>query len=220
MKRTFREDYRVRAVIIADSPRELGLQIDGVIVSGRVEVVVAPERLGDLGFVRVSDSMVSNDVERDYRLRAEEMAATLRRQSHIIAATVEFTERSECSHCGYAWDELTTTDYVRTPSFDEGPGMPLCCEEAQAEWRAKCGPKGRLSGFKTADRRELLLSVILRERGEWTPHRVKRVYSSWKLDHFYRSTIRRDLAALHADQHLTLHDSIGRRYFTVRGGAQ
>jgi hypothetical protein len=67
------------------------------------------------------------------------------------------------------------------------------------------GPTGRLA---------LLLAVIRREGGEWTTGRVKRLYRKRLPAHVLRVTMRRDLAALHADGHMVLHDSPHRRFYT------
>lgn len=44
-----------------------------------------------------------------------------------------------CSFCGAQWEELTADLIEEHPDFIEqdgdGPGLPLCCEEAQEEWR-------------------------------------------------------------------------------------
>lgn len=136
MKRTVREDYRVRVVISAESPRTLGLPVDGQIVSSRVEVVVEPKRLGDFGLGVMSDSLVSRNPQERYRQLAEDMARELRFERHVVSATVEFTETSTCSHCGYPWEEVTAADLDQYPLEGDELGLPVCCEQAQAEFRA------------------------------------------------------------------------------------
>lgn len=107
MKRTERSDFRVRVVVVADSPALLGLPVDGQIVSGRVEIVIEPRRLGDFGFVRMSDTLVARDPAAAYERRAKELAEDLRRLPQVASAKVEFTETTTCSFCGYPWEEQT-----------------------------------------------------------------------------------------------------------------
>ncbi|MEV6014674.1 hypothetical protein [Streptomyces sp. NPDC051997] len=64
-------------------------------------------------------------------------------------------------------------------------------------------------------RRALLLSAVQAKRGEWTTGRVKRFYRKHLPTHVLRVTMRRDLAALHADGHLVLHDTPNRRFYTL-----
>jgi hypothetical protein len=140
MKRVEREDFRIRVVIVADRASELGLPVDGQIVSGRVEMVVEPRRLGDFGFGIMSDSLVTRDVQGAYQRRTDELAAELRRLPQVAKATVEFTESVTCSHCGYPWEQLTAEDIAKYPDVitpDDVVGLPQCCDEAQVEWRAE-----------------------------------------------------------------------------------
>ncbi|SCD41320.1 hypothetical protein GA0115251_106953 [Streptomyces sp. TverLS-915] len=68
----------------------------------------------------------------------------------------------------------------------------------------------------SAQRRAFLLDRIRSERGQWTPGRVKRLYRRvWPEQHVLRATIRADLAQLHSDGHLTLHDAGDRRFYTL-----
>lgn len=141
MKRTVREDFRVRVVLSATNPAMLGLAVDGEIVSGRIEMVIEPRRLGDFGFGIVSDSLVSRDPAKAYERRANELAQDLRRLSQVVSATVEFSENTTCSHCGYPWEELTAEDFAKYPdmlSEADGDviGLPQCCDQAQTEFRA------------------------------------------------------------------------------------
>lgn len=135
MKRTERSDFRVRVVVVADSPALLGLPVDGQIVSGRVELVVEPRRLGDFGFVRMSDTLVARDPAAAYERRAKELAEDLQRLPQVASAKVEFTETVTCSHCGYAWEEQTAETAAQYPEFDDPIGLPQCCDKAQDEWR-------------------------------------------------------------------------------------
>lgn len=83
--------------------------------------------------------------------------------------------------------------------------------QAGARVAPASGPTGRLA---------LLLDAIRREGGEWTTGRVKRLYRKHLPTHILRVTMRRDLAALHADGRLTLHDAPHRRFYTycTKGG--
>lgn len=73
---------------------------------------------------------------------------------------------------------------------------------------------GRRAMGSTA-RRQMLLDRIRAQRGEWTVGRVKRLYARAFPDrHVLRSTIRRDLAALHANSHLVRTETPGRRFYT------
>lgn len=64
-------------------------------------------------------------------------------------------------------------------------------------------------------RQQLLLATIRAQGGEWTTGRVHRLYQRHVPTTVIRSTIRRDLAALHAQGHLIRHDGPGRRYYTL-----
>ncbi|WP_433341640.1 hypothetical protein [Streptomyces sp. CA-253872] len=65
-----------------------------------------------------------------------------------------------------------------------------------------------------------LLDRIRSERGQWTPGRVKRLYKRiWPAQYVLRATIRADLARLHRDGYLTLHDTAGRRFYTLKEGS-
>lgn len=46
-----------------------------------------------------------------------------------------FDIRYECSFCGLAWEVMTHADALRDPEDDTPVGMPVCCREAQDEWR-------------------------------------------------------------------------------------
>jgi hypothetical protein len=64
--------------------------------------------------------------------------------------------------------------------------------------------------------RELLLHAIALQGGEWTPGRVKRLYAQHNLTHVWRASIRRQLANLHAEGVLTIHETPGRRFYTPK----
>lgn len=146
MKRITREDFRVRVVLAPRTPADLGLgDLPGQIVSGRIELVIAPKRLGDYGFVSMSDSLASRDIEGDYQRRCESIVADLTAQGHVASAEITWTETVTCSHCHYGWEELTAELLAEFPTTVEPLGLPMCCEEAQAEWRAEQAAKGGVS---------------------------------------------------------------------------
>jgi hypothetical protein len=53
---------------------------------------------------------------------------------------VQWTTRTMCSHCEAPWEVLSAEDIAKCPEFAEepgdGPGLPVCCNAAQVEWRA------------------------------------------------------------------------------------
>ena len=66
-------------------------------------------------------------------------------------------------------------------------------------------------------RRQQLLTAIREQGGEWTTGRVKQLYRRHITGHIYRHNIRRDLAALHREGHLSRRgDGTPRRYYTLR----
>lgn len=105
-----------------------------VVVSG----VIYPTRVGDLGFMQVSDSMVASaaEAEAEYRRRCEAIAREVREQYPHLKAEVVCTTEVTCSHCGIAWEEFTAEHAAQFPDWDDPIGLPQCCDEAQAEWRA------------------------------------------------------------------------------------
>lgn len=72
------------------------------------------------------------------------------------------------------------------------------------------------SAVARAEARARLLAAIQTQGGEWTTGRVKRFYRKHLPTHILRATMRRDLAALHADGYLVLHDAPNRRFYTHR----
>lgn len=69
--------------------------------------------------------------------------------------------------------------------------------------------------------RELVLTAIARQGGEWTPGRVKRLFAQHNLTHVYRASIRRLLAQLWNEGVLDLYEVSGRRYYLpAKDGAQ
>lgn len=71
------------------------------------------------------------------------------------------------------------------------------------------------SAVARAEARARLLAAIQTQGGEWTTGRVKRFYRTALPTHVLRVTMRRDLAALHADGYLDLHDAPNRRFYTL-----
>lgn len=91
---------------------------------GNYRVEVTPRRLGDLGGVHMSDSMVTRTVDLDYRTRCRQIAEAIKRHVDNVAdATVVWDERLACSFCGLDWEDPED--------------LPMCCGEAQDEWKAK-----------------------------------------------------------------------------------
>jgi hypothetical protein len=147
MKHTTRDEWRVMATLKPRRPSDLGLSglndlAEFVAVSEPITVAVLPRRLGNLGFVSMSDRLASRDVEGDYRRRCEEIAADLRTRPHIEDVTVTCTETHTCSHCGCGWEVLDSPDEVRQFGQDDGRsvvGEPVCCETGIDEFRAERG---------------------------------------------------------------------------------
>lgn len=116
MKKTTREDFRI---------------------------VITPRRLGDLGWMSISDRMASDDIERDTRERCEEIAEQVKRHvDNVGTVEVQFTEVHTCSHCFLTWEELTAGEAANTfTRIDEHSveGEPVCCDKAIAEFRTERG---------------------------------------------------------------------------------
>lgn len=84
------------------------------------------------------------------QLSAEQIAASLERQCRELkwqierhvdntgGVSVQWTTREECSFCEARWEVCGPDDrdayYYEQPG--DGPGLPVCCERAQVEWRA------------------------------------------------------------------------------------
>ena len=146
MKRTHRDEWRVRVTLKPQRPADLGLTgidelAEFVATSGPIEVAVLPRRLGNLGFVSMSDRLASRDVDGDYRRRCDEIAAELRRLAHVAEVTVTCTETHTCSHCRLLWEVLTEAEATDGCVQDAHSiaGEPVCCEAAIDEFRAERG---------------------------------------------------------------------------------
>lgn len=149
MKKTTRDEWRVMVTLKPRRPADLGLTGLGelsefVAVEGPITVAVLPRRLGSLGFgaLSMSDSLISRDIEGDYRRRCEEIAAELRHRPQVEDVTVTCTETHVCSHCHGRWEELTAEEAADdSTNIDEHSveGEPVCCDRAIAEFRAERG---------------------------------------------------------------------------------
>ncbi|WP_329163962.1 hypothetical protein OHB49_29040 [Streptomyces sp. NBC_01717] len=116
MKRTTRDDYRV---------------------------VVTPRRLGDFGWMSMSDRMASSDPDRDMRERCEEIAAAVKRHvDNVGSVEVQFTEVHTCSHCDLTWEVLTAVEALMASHRQDEhsvEGEPVCCDKAIDEFRVERG---------------------------------------------------------------------------------
>lgn len=147
MRKTIRDEWRVMATLKPRRPADLGLTGLGelsefVAVAGPITVAVLPRRLGNLGFVSMSDTLASRDVEGDYRRRCDEIAAELRKLPHVAEAEVTCTETHVCSHCNLRWEVLSAAEAADPRSrIDEHSveGEPVCCDKAIDEFRAERG---------------------------------------------------------------------------------
>ncbi|MFD3714308.1 hypothetical protein [Streptomyces sp. NPDC058677] len=147
MKQTYRDEWRVMVTLKPRRPADLGLTglddlAEFVAASGPITVAVLPRRLGNFGFLSVSDSLASRDVEGDYRRRCDEIAAELRQRPQVDEVTVTCTETHTCSHCRLQWEVLTADEAADdSTNQDEHSveGEPVCCEAAIAEFRTERG---------------------------------------------------------------------------------
>ncbi|WP_405991056.1 hypothetical protein [Streptomyces sp. NBC_00986] len=147
MKQTHRDEWRVMVTLKPRRPADLGLAglddlAEFVATSGPITVAVLPRRLGNFGFLSVSDSLASRDVEGDYRRRCDEIAADLRRRPQVDEVTVACTETHTCSYCRLRW-EVLTADEAADDSTNQDThsveGEPVCCGPAIAEFRTERG---------------------------------------------------------------------------------
>lgn len=171
MKETHRDEWRVMATLKPRRPADLGLTGIGelaefVAVAGPITVAVLPRRLGNLGFVSMSDTLASRDVEGDYRRRCDEIAAELRKLPHVDDVTVACTETHTCSHCGLGWEGLSAED-VTALGQDEhsAAGEPTCCDRAIAEYRTEKGITVHAEGVVGYRHPDRPGEVLCREHG-------------------------------------------------------
>ncbi|MFJ1697632.1 hypothetical protein ACIOHC_21370 [Streptomyces sp. NPDC088252] len=147
MKKTYRDDWRV---IIEVKPRAtriplaaLGFEgLDGTIVGDPFELEIAPQRLGDFGYMSMSDSIVSRDIDGDYQRRCDALLAELLRRPHVKGGRVTCTETHVCSHCDLTWEVLTAAEAANASHQQDEhsvEGEPVCCDKAIAEFRVERG---------------------------------------------------------------------------------
>jgi hypothetical protein len=87
---------------------------------------------------QLTDDQIAASMERQCRELQQQIE---RHVDGLGGVSVQWTTRAECSHCGFEWTELTEQDIRETPELIDGDprdgvGLPFCCEQAQAEWRA------------------------------------------------------------------------------------
>ncbi|MFJ3834500.1 hypothetical protein ACIPY6_03165 [Streptomyces sp. NPDC090054] len=168
----------------------------------------------------VVSATVGSRVSRDEH-RAEVLAEEAR--------TPLVVRRFDCSMEPALEDEIPEL-LVCGVAEDGRPVALLLDHEARAKLAGLLGLEGKGTGDGEPtlapwragrERLDWLLSVIVRERGQWTVGRVKRLYARHCESHVLRSTIRRELARLHAAGELVMHDGSDRRYYTLApGGAR
>ncbi|MDX3019920.1 hypothetical protein [Streptomyces acidiscabies] len=147
MKITHRDEWRVMVTLKFRRPADLGLTglddlAEFIATPGSITIAVLPRRLGNFGFLSMSDSLASRDIEGDYRRRCEEIAAELRNRPQVDEVTVTCTETHVCSHCGLRWEVLTAeeaTDPKCRQDEHSVDGEPVCCEAGIAEFREEHG---------------------------------------------------------------------------------
>jgi hypothetical protein len=147
VKKTLRDEWRVMVTLKPRRPADLGLTGIGELaefaaMAEPITVAVLPRRLGNLGWVSMSDRLASRDVEGDYRRRCDEIAAELRVLPHVAEVEVTCTETHVCSHCNLRWETLTAAEAADPRSWiDEHSveGEPVCCGKAIDEFRAARG---------------------------------------------------------------------------------
>jgi hypothetical protein len=130
MKRTIRNNFRVQVSGTVDLPSPLGprLRVD------LTAAVIHPQRLGDYGWMSMSDSLTGGNIEGRYEERCREIVSALAGQYPGVKAKVVCDSREECSHCYLTWEEFSEADAVTYPDCDDPVGMPQCCDSAQAEF--------------------------------------------------------------------------------------
>lgn len=141
MKLTTRENFRVefKGTVHLDDLPGGGGPFASVASTVTVAGSIDPLRLGQFGFMSMSDSMVSRNIEADYQRRCEDIARLVREQFRGQVKTEILCDTTVvCSFCGCGWEVCGPDDadayYYELPG--DGPGLPVCCERAQAEWRA------------------------------------------------------------------------------------
>lgn len=141
MKITTLENFRVefKGTVRPDDLPGGGGPFAGLASRVTVAGSIDPLRLGQFGFMSMSDSFVSRDIEGDYERRCKEIAALIGEQFRGQVKTEILCDATdECSFCGCGW-EVCGPDDVDADMYElpgDGPGLPVCCEKAQDEWRA------------------------------------------------------------------------------------
>ncbi|MFE7117052.1 hypothetical protein ACFU99_16735 [Streptomyces sp. NPDC057654] len=77
-----------------------------------------------------------------------------------------------------------------------------------------------MANVSETKRRQRLAQAVAAQPGEWTTCRVMRLYRAAGVPLPMTRTARRDLASLHRDGLLTLHEKPGRRYYTRKDGVR
>ncbi|MEU7156020.1 hypothetical protein AB0A98_06185 [Streptomyces chrestomyceticus] len=77
-----------------------------------------------------------------------------------------------------------------------------------------------MAALDETKRRLLLAGAVAEQPGEWTTRRVLRLYRSAGWPAPLSHIARRDLARLHRDGLLALHETPGRRYYTRKEGTR
>ena len=152
VKKTQRDNWRVVATVRPKKTHmsiaslgftdQWGHPLEGQVWGEPFEVTVLPKPLGDLGYVYMSDSLASKDVDGDYARRCDELRQGLLRHPNVVEAVVRHDEWHYCSHCSRQWEELANRSEVH--EFGQGDGLsvigePVCCEAAINEFRAGRG---------------------------------------------------------------------------------
>lgn len=171
MKSTSRDNWRVVATF---NPRQTHVSIaslgfkdqwgdplEGELHGPPIEFVIHPRRLGDLGFMSMSDSLASRDIEGDYRKACWAIKTAMLRHPNVTEARVVCDEEHTCSFCGSGWDVLDADSLVDLGQDEHSiVGEPACCEEAMDEFRAERKIPLLLDGvvaFRNPDRPGLLM---------------------------------------------------------------
>lgn len=107
-----------------------------ITVKTNFKVVIEPRRLGNYGFVSVSDNFTgrsSEQIAKDYEKRCEEIIDQVKRHvDNVGYVGIENDSSERCSHCGNDWDVLPDDSDPDWPK-----GTPVCCDKAIQEFKSK-----------------------------------------------------------------------------------